>query len=600
MFFNLRKKIKTKEKTDYKNFKSFKATFRTVFISKIFLVFGIIFLLGSLLLYFQYTDTLKAFALSEQIFLVGDIEETHPIDLLSHKFSCDSASVNQKCNNYSYVLILLFLLLPLFAIFLLFRYWKKVSKIFLAVFLLLLQLLLIIPFAVLLFAPNSVFNALAKDANKEITKTLQVLITPEGRKKMGIEDNLQIMKDKLVNQKDLPYLAETDPRGEAILQSLGITHNNKNTLYRAAIIPYQVYFAQEIATQKERLNFEALLFPTNSLVVYSINEDVLEQLIPVLAEKIVRSKFEPYLKNLKTVPVVDVLEEEDYLAIRAKQKEKEKKRLETQVREIQNALNQLDASIEKEQRYVREADAEYSSYEARYRDWFADCVAVLGNDSQFCQDGKGKISENLQTILNDKRDAEKYVEEAKSVKPSYITNLELARHYYDEFLKNPNSPGFEDGIFLSPNMIYIKYQPSKDYPFTNYFSMAIHEYLHFFSFVTSSGDDSLPVFIDEGITDYLTVITIDSFLNRKTQYISYVNEVEIIKKIVEIISDEKLREIYFSKSEGQLKELIDGNLSKGKYEQIKSKGGLLSSVKFDDEITKENFTKEILSTLSTK
>ncbi len=119
----------------------------------------------------------------------------------------------------------------------------------------------------------------------------------------------------------------------------------------------------------------------------------------------------------------------------------------------------------------------------------------------------------------------------------------------------------------------------------------------FFSFVTSNESDNLPVFIDEGTTDYLAVVTIDSFLNRKTQYVDYVNEVEIIKKIVEITGDEKLREIYFSQDEGQLKKLIDDNLSKGKYEQIKSKGGLLSSVKFDDNTTRENYTKEIMELL---
>lgn len=592
---------------------SFKQNLKLLFVNKIFVIFSAIFLLGNLFLYFQYTEVLTSFALSEKIFVLTDGQSTHPIDLLTNKFNCEAKQIAPKCDKYIYILFALFLLLEGFVVYSYIRSRKIIAKKFPIGYCILVQLFLIIPLLVLMRSPYRTFGVLRQQANQEIVKAIQVLNSADARKKANIENSLTLIQKRILAQDTLPALLEDYPKEQAVLQVLGVKHNLKDSLYRAIVIPYQTFTSPEITPQKNTIDFEVLLFPDNTLIVQSINRNLVEQLAPVLVDRLVKTKFNEYIKFVHIAPIVDVPEEKEYILIRKREEEKIKRRYEESIAYltsyiqesagiIQTNQNIINSYPSDKQRYQRE----YEDYVARLGNWHQECKNELGDDP-FCEEGIAKIDdnikilkENIETVEANKNEAEQNLKLQTIYRNEAIGELNNVELNYQDFLKNPVTAEIEGGVFISPNTIHLKYQFAEKYPFSYYLSTATHEYLHFYSYKTSKANDDLPTFIDEGITDYLKLVVIDEFIKKQTQYLNYASEIEVIKSILAVITEDELKNIYFSKNENKLEGFIDRSFSKGRYKQIKSKGNLLSITRSTDRETQESLKRNILELLSEK
>lgn len=606
--FKLFVKNITGEKQDKKendkkvHLKTFKESLKLFFINKRVFIFLALFFVGNFLLYFQYADALKAFALSEKIFTMADVQKAYPGDLFSDKFTCETATMASVCDGYSFALLGIFLFLEGFVVYSFIKNRRAVSKKLLAVYSVFLQLLLVVPLLALSYAPDKALAILGDQANREIIESTNLLNNKEELKKLSIEDSLSTIRKKIEMEDNLPALIEDSPKEQAILYTLGIKQDTKDSLYKVAIVPYQVYYASAVSLEKEKIKFEVLLFSDNILIVNSVNKNLLEELVPVLANKIILAGFKEYVKGVRVFPKVDVPEEKEYRAIRERENEKIKQDILNDIQEIKDNIAYNQSALSENEQNIIEVNREYDRYKAYGERWLEDCRRVFGAGDRDCIDGEKTVSSELQALINAKHASEENIKNIKFYISEGQGYLYIAQKNYEEFKNNPNPPENELGVFLSPNTIHLKYVPSENYLFSKYLSTAIHEYLHFYSYSTSPRGFELPNFLDEGITDYLTSITMDDFLNYKTQhaYVGYLNEVEIVGKISALLTKDYLKKIYFSKNENDLKKSIDDHSSKGIYDIVKDKGDLLYKTSVEDKETQESLKKQIFEILSQK
>ena len=579
---------------------AFKQNLKTLFLNKPVYIFLIGFLFVNVILFLQHTEALKSFALLEKSFTLADAKEHHAIELLSNKFTCETKIIIPGCYNYIYALFVLFIFLEAFVIYNFIKNRRIIQKKILIGYSLLLQLLLIIPLLVITYAPYRAFDILGQQANKEIADSIQILISKENLNKLKIEDNLNVIAEKMDSGEKLPPLLEDDPKEQAILQILGIKQNKKDSLYKVSVIPYQAYYAPEISKEKEKIKFEALLFPDNTLIVGSVNRNILEELIPVLSDKIVRLKFNKYVMNIRVVPKVDVPSEKEYIAIRKMENEKIKNELLAYIQEIKDNIAYNESALSNNQLDIIEINREYDRYKAYGEGWLVDCRRELGAGHKDCIDGEKKFNSELQVLVADRQISEENIKNIRFYISEGQGYLVTAQKNYKDFTENPISAELEEGVFIFPNTIHLKYKPSNVHRFSRYLATAIHEYLHFYSFSTAPRMD-LPRFLNEGITDYLTSTSIEDFLKYETEYsyVAYLNEVGIVEKLVLLITEDELKDIYFNQNENALKRAIDDILSEGIYDVVREKGNLLVTGGEDKE-TQERLKKQIYELLSKK
>lgn len=118
---------------------------------------------------------------------------------------------------------------------------------------------------------------------------------------------------------------------------------------------------------------------------------------------------------------------------------------------------------------------------------------------------------------------------------------------------------FELGMFMPDNNIKIAISSTESRMASEYISTLIHEYLHYDSYV--SKDKSLPLFFEEGLTEYFSRKTQKNELGSDTN-LGYPLITKIIERIAEKIPEQDLKEIYFSKDVDLLKASLEKNLGK--------------------------------------
>lgn len=581
-----------------KTAKILKENIKTLFYNRAFFIFSAIFLLLNLILYIHYSETIKLFAQLEKNFTLSQIiaQQLPPGEILSNEFTCETKVTIPGCDNWFNISILIFALLEGYLIYS-FRKHKIIKKKILIAYAVILQLLLIAPILAIGYAPYRTFDILGKEANKEIIKSIDLLSNRESLRTLSIEDNLSVISKKIKSENKLPTFIEDDPKEQSVLQILGIKQNKKDSLYKVLIIPSQAYYAKEVSLEKNKIKFELLLFPDNTLIVGSINTNLLKELTPVLADKIIKTKLDKYVLNVKTSPVFDVPSEEEYSIIRKQEEERFGNSLLAYIQKVKDNIALNRSALSENETNIIEINKEHDRYKAYGQGWLADCKSYWGAGHKNCIEGEQKINSELQSLLDAKRISGENIKNIKIYIEEGQGYLYLAQKNYEDFLKNPNIPENEDGVFVPlSNLIHLKYKPSSSYPFSQYLATTVHEYLHFYSYNTSSRYSELPKFLDEGITELLTLVSVENFLNKQVG-ISYPNQVEIVRRVEQLITGGELKNVYFSKNENNLRKILGDSLSNGAYDILIERGNLLFTTSDKDKETQESLKKQIYGLL---
>ena len=574
---------------------SFKETLECLFLNIRYLIFLIIISTGIVaVLWVAYNQNLR-FALNEKLFEVTDVFKTDSVSLLTQRFTCSTSSDTWSwCGFDAVLLILLFLFIEGFALWVIIKRRKTIAKRFLIAYVLIQQIYPVLLFVLYLYVPDAVVSNLSKQADQEIVKSVSVLASAEKRTNLGIINTINDIGKALEKTAEIPTFFEHEPEVEAILQLQKITHTDKDTLYRSVIIPSILYDATKSASLKEQIQFDVLLFPTNTLIIKSANQSVVKQLTPILAKKLLSINYASYIKRPKKSPNVSVLENEQYLVVLQKKQEELKRDHQNGMQEVSNGLQNIENTISQLQSALVAADVEYSRYETYGQNWLNECESALSPTDSFCLEGKQTIEKSLQESRVGKSQIETRLKEYVEVKPKWLLALNQRRKAYEDFLRDPVTPEYQAGAFVSPDNIYIKYDPIESSSFSEYLQTLVHEYLHY---ENNNATDKFPKFLEEGVTDYLASNLVKEFLQTQSLDSGYPELVEVITLLLDKLSKDNVFQAYFTRQESTIKSLVDKRYGKGVYNQLKTKSDQIYYMSTMDSVTKTDILKEITALL---
>lgn len=566
-----------------------------------YLVFVIVFIVGAIPALWITSDTYYRFVFSDKLFDIADIFKSDAASLLSQRFSCPTASSSWSwCGFDVILLILLLLFVEGFSIWIIIKNRKLIAKKYLVSYFLFQQVYPVFLFFLYVSIPASVISDLSEQARQDIAKSAAALSNTDERAKLGIIDTADGIAEALEKTDTPPLYFEYEPEAEAILQVQKISHTEKDTLYRSVIVPSIVY-ASESASVKAQIQFDVMVFPaTNTLIVKAVKQTLIEQLAPILARKLIATNYASFVKWKKNPPKISVLEDEKYIELIKKKEEQRKKDYQYNIQEVRSSIRDAENAIPRLQIAISATDAEYNRYESYGREWLKGCENVLSMTDKVCVEGKQTIEESLNNLRSQKGELETQTKEWTELKPKLLWSLGQWQKAYENFLKDPVTPEYQDGIFESPSSIFIKWHSKDNYFFSYYVNIVLHEYLHY---ENGSATGKLPQFLEEGVTDYLTTELTKKLLERQSlvvqipDYSGYAELVQIVAHLFKNLPTEDLLGAYFARQETKIKELVDKKYEIGTYDQIRSKSDQIYYTPVIDVDTKMSLVNDVKALL---
>jgi len=553
--------------------KSLSRVLKEIFWNRTYLYFIIAFVILSIITIWLSYNSYEHFALTARLFDIVDLYKYDSNSLLLERFTCNTENTNGLlCRLDGLLLIVLILGIEGYSIWTIVKKSHRLQKRYLIGYFFLQQVLLALVFFIYFSQPNSVIKKLSQLAKVEITETVSLISNPKEREKLGMVESLSIVSEKIEEATVTPTFFEFEPEAEAILQVKNIFHTEKDTLYRSVIIPSFLY-ASESASIKSQIQFNSIFFPkTNTLIVKTINQPVIEQLAPILVKKLIANNYSEYVIWKKNGPTVSVLDEEKYVELMKKKEEQRKKEFQNKIQEIQWYIRDIDNTIQELQTDIKQIDAEYIRYESYGQGWLRNCEISWGASDSLCVDGKKTIEDGLNSLRVQKNEDELLVKQFIELKPGWIQSLSLWQKAYEDFLKNPIIPEYQAGIFIPPNDIFIKWIPKDNSYFSYYVNTILHEYFHY---EAANSKNNLSAPFDEGITDYLTTeltkkfLKAQSFVMETPDYSGYPELIQVVSYLLKQLSTEDILNVYFNRNKTNLNKIIDSKFGKGVYDQIK-------------------------------
>lgn len=477
---------------------------------------------GLILTYTQY----RTFALTAKQFTIGDGPKETIEHILTSQFSCPSQPTVSFCRMSVAAPWLAVGFIEIGGV-LLVTHRRKRKRRSLVSSILLLQVFAVVLLPIYNTIPTIVIQALDRQAAIDITQAVSVLTDPTKRQSAGIIDSIASISAVLQQNPQPPVFFEYKPQAEAVLQALGIQHNQKDTLYRSIVIAHQAYAKSSLV-----IPADALLFPTHTLVVVKHNKDMIDPLAIPLVKMLANSAYGQYLTAHKAEPEIRVLTEKEYIDVLQKKKEEEKQKMIGHLAYLRSGLAEIEQALAELATYKNSAPVYYHA-------------------------------------LIDAR-----IQELTLLRSRYYGVIEQQQEAIKRFEDNPISFEMQAGIFTPPKNIYLKYYQDERVPFSAYLETLLHEYLHY---QDNNGSRDLPVFLEEGVTDYLALGVTKNFLAVQwaiasvPNYTGYPEFVSIVKTIAAAVPKEDFLQAYFHRDEQAFKNLINNRFGTGVYDQLKEK-----------------------------
>ena len=603
LFKHSNSKVKNKKKNKHpinlsKTKLSFWKSIKYLFLEQKY--FYIIFAITSILIFITYSHNLTSFALNVKEFsLVDNLKNQYPSTILSNKFICGSGLEYFTCSGYALLFLALLPFIEIYVIRKIIVSWKKINKLTLFLYVPIMQIFVLIALLVLNYTPEIVFANLSRKANNEIKKSIIFLNNPNELSKGGVVSSSENIANKIKSSSLENFtIVESNPLKGAILSYLKIPKSGKDTLYKTIIIPYQLDAPE---SKKIKLSFNILLFPDKTLVINKIDKKTIEQLVPILTDKMVKSEFKS-LTNTKS-PKISFLDEIDYVVFQTKQEEKIKKEFESYIADSNSYINESDIIIQANRNIINYypsnkefAQKEYDDYISKWGGWYQSCKSELGDDP-VCTDGKTTFDNSVSNLQADIRDVDENKKEAEKnlnlqiiYRNEALKDLEIIKQNYQNFLKNPITAVFQGGVFNPPNDISIKYYDNDNKSLTYYLNTVLHENIHFLSF---NPDYDLDTFLDEGFTDYFKSIILAKYVEPEALLLGYPHEVAIIDELTKYFPQDKLTQIYLDKNQTSFQSLFVKAYSVLEYEDFIRKGKSLTYLSLEDETLRNKYVSEI-------
>lgn len=530
---------------------------------------------------YNYSQSYLGFTLASPASSLADLSST-----LTSSYAADSAYSTWVGELYTISLVSVFLFTLITSLYLFLKYWhwnlRVVAKrlvLFVAF-----QLFYLLPLAVLIYVPDNVVDKLIKQERATVDSAIaQIEHNPSS---LGLITDPGSIVGQISSMDRPPTITLGDYGVSSLTNYLDL--RSPDTFVRVHIIPYLV------ATHSPfQFSHSDILFPNHTISLNPTIEKLeLEQILSTLAIKSFTSSKYASLLSKSQSPSITLLTVEEYNDL-------ENKKLAIEQAKIEKYLDDIASDIVANDRYIAQAEidlqtliSDKSSYQNRVNPLLSECLTLYGEEE--CLEAKNIISATIQEYDQVISNVETNLNTAKSYKPSLLKAQVSAKQTLANFLSFPIIPELQSGIFEPPSTIQIKYDPSNYSP-PNYFYTLLHELAHYYSY-NKTGNQ--PSFIEEGITDYLSLKVGESVVPQASKVDGYPYEIEIAHKLVEILGEEKVLELYFAKSPKNWTSALAPHCGSTCYLELAKIGEQLTYSEVGDSDTRQNLLENALSLLS--
>ncbi|HEX7017822.1 MAG TPA: hypothetical protein VF209_02860 [Patescibacteria group bacterium] len=144
---------------------------------------------------------------------------------------------------------------------------------------------------------------------------------------------------------------------------------------------------------------------------------------------------------------------------------------------------------------------------------------------------------------------------------------------------------YELGIFNPDKSIKMVLDDTDQAKLPDYLATLVHEQLHYVSYI--SKERRLPQFFEEGLTEHFSRRIVEKYTGVKTD-LGYPIISRVIEQMAKDIPEDKLAEIYFTKNEDMLRQILDEKYGEGFYEDSEYHFLVMPLMGFDDSLQYAN------------
>lgn len=613
IFTNRLKSLFAKQKSSengYRNKPTVKESLKVVFLGRKTQTLLLACLLIAFLVSSIYSKWIYRLSINEIAFDINYDTTTVPADMLNNALTCSDAAVFSNCGPT----LIIFLVLPfvgeISCIAFLFTLRKSARKRVLVLFFIVFQLVLAGMLLYYLYIPERTVNALTKRAHSEIKQAIELLNSKEQLNHVLATpaDCISCTINEIEQSEKLPLIIDTNPTEIAIMKIAGTDLNNKNSFYKAGVIPYILFNKgnnPDLDNDLGKSYFEMILFPDSTLIVGFSTRQSVQSLAPMLSKKLVQQQLSDLAKNSRVIEF-SVLDQENYIAYQKIEEEKGKNEVLNAINSVKKDIAYLDGIISDNQNIIDNYESNIKRNEADY-DYYVNDLQDTYNrlctssDYPECKALKSRINENKEVIEKERTDittnrknAEIYNNEARASKEQYMSVLDSLQRTYDKMLSEPVTAEYQDGIsYPAQGKTFINFYTSDNgKTFNGYLFTTLHEYLHQASY--TDGEAELPMCLEEGITDHTAALLLKEAVPASDNYVTYIFEEGVVKIMLDKVPFDELMSLYFDKSDAKLKSLFEKYYDASLYKDFVNKCNYLYYTDINDLEAKEQRYKDVL------
>lgn len=452
-----------------------------------------------------------------------------------------------------------------------------------------LQLIAFLPFLLMVWIDDSIINRANQKAVKELDGVQLRFFSPPDDDPFGLIRPSKLVAESVLSdtEKTPITIAEYSPFLSALyLRSADLNNLSYYERYSLALA------SSEEMDKKIRDSSStpvAYFSRYKTLFVLQESKEVYEDVLPPIITNNLISD-EDIGKYISTDSALNfsVLLSDEYNSIREKKNEEIKEEFIDTIYSIRESLVKLSQAVSYNTDTLSSLEREKTDYESRWESWPNTCKKQLGDTNDICVEGKRTIQTAIQSYqlsIDEFKQAiatgEKYTAESNK-------NLAQWNKALDNFNKNPIGVSGEAGVFFSPDQVYLRFK-NDGLPIEET-GTAIHELLHFYSYNKTS---SLPSFLNEGITEYLTLSVRDETVGAHEGN-SYPELVEVARVLSDRLGKNQVLDFYFSKSLPLFKKSFTGVYGGGDYQKFMDLGDKLYFAPLNEEISREQLKDEMV------
>lgn len=291
----------------------------------------------------------------------------------------------------------------------------------------------------------------------------------------------------------------------------------------------------------------------NSLVVRSLDPADLKVVGPAVSYSLLRYYF--YGRSIKPPPVVSFMDAVEYKKFREmdfnknfSDLDRENKKLSAQISSSSAKVKDYKTKIAKNEALVKNSTV---SRDKEYKNCLSDGTYKL----DYCKSLLEKWNKTIDPAALDLSAWQLSLGSASALLKSSENDLKISEVLQKSIKAAENNIPRETGAFNPPATIKIAFNLNDPAAVADYFETLVHENLHYASYVSDTKKFA-DVFMEEGLTEYFARAIIKDDLNFDTN-IGYPVYAKIITQMTKNISQRDLEDLYFTKDQEGLENLLN-------------------------------------------